>query len=232
MSSYTTGQLKLAEKYMFYVLGNSISSYRSVPDSKVPEAQQYLTKAYAVRLTTIEDLDAIHGWPNYDESIDASVANYYKRPEKDDISRVAVERAVRIARNYTPYNNIKGSWTEDKLAAIPYVSVAPNVKYGQPPPVVVATAPAPTPENVTPKTGTDAPAGGTATPTPATQVPAQAPVTQQPTPDNPVESTKNNATGAGTASPVAKEPWYKKYWYIPVGGVALVGIGIYMTRRK
>lgn len=247
MATYTIGQYKLGEKYMFYVLGNSISSYRSVPDAKVQEAQSYFTKAYAVRITTIEDLDALHAYPNTEESIDASISNYYKRPEKQDISRAAVERAVKIARWYTPYNNNRGSWTEAAFAALPYIAVPPAVEFGQPPPTVIATQ---TIENVTPVSGTDIPVTPVpipVKPVPPTQTvvenkapvsnteqPGTAPVTEQPTTTTGTDGVSQVGDGSVTdhdSQGNKQQAGLKKYWWIPVGLVIIIGGYLYFRKK-
>lgn len=159
----TTGQSKLSEKFDFYVNGNK-NAKQSQDKNLLNQAITFFTNYYGARVTTIEDLDALHY--NYNHSgatIDDGVTAYFQRPEKDDVPRANVQRAVQLAYNYTPYNNVAGSWSPDKFLAVPMVGYPPNVAYGQPPPGQAAGATTQQPAQTTAATTSLVPPATTAT---------------------------------------------------------------------
>lgn len=213
MATYTTGQYKLGERYLYYVRGNNITSYRSVPDSAVLNATDFFTKALGVRVTTIEDLDALS----------VGVKNYFDRPEKSDIPQEAVERAVTIVRNYLKYSPVKsapaGSWTEAMFTALPYVSPTPNTVFGRPPiiPTSVSIIPVP-PDNVNTQNG------------PIDQVnPSQTSPTSVKQPA-PTDQDRQPSPGSGSSS-APGQPWYKAYWWALALGTVVVVTGVIIIYR-
>jgi hypothetical protein len=119
--TYTTGQYVLGERYLDHVAGEKPDYGRGdVSDPVVPLATTFFTFAFGVRITTSEDLDAL----------DYGATAYYARPEKSDVPRNAVERAVTLKKTYYPiatYN--KGKWNLEYLFKTPYVAPIPGVAY-------------------------------------------------------------------------------------------------------
>jgi hypothetical protein len=78
--------------------------------------RKFFTVLFGVRITTGEDLDAL----------DYGAEAYYKRPDKADVKRSAVDRAVFLKQNYYPissYNNTL--WDISKADATAYTEPIP-----------------------------------------------------------------------------------------------------------
>lgn len=87
----------------------------------IPLAQRLMTILFGVRITNDEDLDAL----------DTGADLYYQRPDKADIPRAAVDRAVFLKQNFFPistYNTI--SWDMSKFEMVPYAAPIPGIEYG------------------------------------------------------------------------------------------------------
>jgi len=87
----------------------------------IPIIQQVMTVLFGVRITNDEDLDAL------DDGADA----YYSRPDKTDIPRAAVDRAVYLKQHYFPISTYnKKSWDLSKFGTIPYAGPIPGIEFG------------------------------------------------------------------------------------------------------
>lgn len=120
---YTTGQYVLGERFIDQILPgpNDAARRGDVPDDIVPKATDFWTTVFGVRITTSEDLDAL----------DYGAEAYYKRPDKADIPRAAVNRAVFLKQNYFPistYNVQK--WDTSFFEKYPLVAPIPGIKPG------------------------------------------------------------------------------------------------------
>jgi LPXTG-motif cell wall-anchored protein len=125
--TYTTGQYRLAERYIDQVLSpggnpNSILSYRDVPDNVVPAAIVFFTVVFGVRVTTDEDL-----W-----ALDSGSTAYRARPGLDskgmaDIPEAALSRAVFLKQTYYPASTYNTStWDLDHFSQYPLVAPIPD----------------------------------------------------------------------------------------------------------
>lgn len=123
---YTTGQYRLAERYLDQVLASngpdSIKSYRDVPDDYVPEAILFFTVVFGVRITTDEDL-----W-----ALDSGATAYLARPGIDyrgnqDATSAAIQRAVYLKQTYFPSSTYNVAvWDLNKFAEYPLASPIPD----------------------------------------------------------------------------------------------------------
>jgi hypothetical protein len=114
---YQTGQYILGERLIDQVQGGNVGR-RDVPDDVVPVARMLFTILFGVRINNSEDLDSL------DYGIDA----YYQRPNKEDIPREAVERAVFLKQNFYPirtYNVQK--WDLSHFEQFPLVAPIPEM---------------------------------------------------------------------------------------------------------
>lgn len=87
----------------------------------VPLAQHLFTILFGVRITTDEDLDAL----------DYGAGAYYARPDKQDIPKAAVDRAVFLKQNFFPissYNQYQ--WEMRKFNDFPYAAPVPGLEPG------------------------------------------------------------------------------------------------------
>lgn len=124
--TYTTGQYRLAERYIDQVLSpngpNSITSYRDVTDDMVPAAVTFFTVVFGVRITTDEDLWALND----------GAAAYRARPGVDykgmgDITDAALQRAVYLTQTFYPSSTFNVStWDLDHFSAYPLASPIPD----------------------------------------------------------------------------------------------------------
>jgi len=114
---YQTGQYRLGERFIDQVQGGNVGQ-RDVADEVVPAARMFFTIVFGVRINNDEDLG----------SLDYGVDAYYNRPNKQDIPREAVERAVYLKQNYYPastYNNRK--WDMRYFELNPLVAPIPEM---------------------------------------------------------------------------------------------------------
>lgn len=117
---YTTGQYILGERLIDQIQGGNVGRSQ-VPDEAVPAAQTLFTILFGVRITTNEDLDAIHFSPQ----------KYYERGEKNDIPLDAVERAVFLATNFYTFDTYnQGQWDLRYFEAYPLVAPIPGLQEG------------------------------------------------------------------------------------------------------
>lgn len=117
---YTTGQYILGERYIDQIQGGNVGR-QQVPDEVVPAAQTLFTILFGVRITTNEDLDAIHFTPQ----------RYYERGEKGDIPLDAVERAVYLATHYYTFDTYNRSqWDLRYFEMFPLVAPIPGLQEG------------------------------------------------------------------------------------------------------
>lgn len=117
---YKTGEYILGERYIDQIQGGNVGR-QQVPDEAVPAAQTLFTILFGVRITSNEDLDAIHFSPQ----------QYYERGGKDDIPLDAVERAVYLATNYysfDTYNVVQ--WDLRYFEMFPLVAPIPGLQEG------------------------------------------------------------------------------------------------------
>lgn len=144
---------RVGEKYLYHIKGQDIHSYHSATANDVQEGRAFFTKAFGVRVTNIQDLNAL------DTGVDA----YYKRPQKDDIPRAAVERAVKLKQTYFPES--KWKWDVNDFLKIPYAAPIPSPVYGNPPESIDSITPSvPAADQNTTLTGTQAPSPSPLTP--------------------------------------------------------------------
>lgn len=122
--TYTKNEYRIGERYLDNVVEStpvdSITNTGQVPDDIVPIAKAFMTIAFGVRITTTDDLDALQ------RGVDA----YYTRPEKSDIPRKAVERAVMLKQSFFPdstYNSQK--WDLSKFEKYPLVAPIPGLAF-------------------------------------------------------------------------------------------------------
>lgn len=123
---YTSNEYRIGERYFDQVIDNNnpdtVTSWQKVPDDAVPVAQQLMAMLFGVRINTQEDLDALEIGPN----------EYYKRDQRNDIPRAAVERASYLKKNFYPdrmYNTQK--WDLRWFEKYPLVAPIPSREYGQ-----------------------------------------------------------------------------------------------------
>jgi LPXTG-motif cell wall-anchored protein len=124
--TYTTGQYKLAERYIDQVLSpngpNTIKSNADVQDTYVPQAILFFTVVFGVRITTDEDL-----W-----ALDSGATAYLARPGLDykgmaDASSAALQRAVFLKQSFYPASTYNVStWDLDHFSDYPLVSPIPD----------------------------------------------------------------------------------------------------------
>lgn len=130
--TYTTGQYRLAERYIDQVISSAgpdtVKSYRDVPDNVVPEAILFFTVVFGVRITTDEDL-----W-----ALDNGAGAYMARPGVDnkgmaDIPDAALQRAVFLKQNFysaATYNTL--TWDLDHFSEYPLIAPIPHpYEFGQ-----------------------------------------------------------------------------------------------------
>lgn len=120
---YTTGQYVLGERFIDQILpgANDAARRGDVPDDIVLKATDFFTIVFGVRITTQEDMDALDYGPDA----------YYKRPDKTDIPRAAVNRAVFLKQNYFPISsyNVR-KWDTTMFEKYPLVAPIPGIKPG------------------------------------------------------------------------------------------------------
>lgn len=213
--TYGPGEYVLGERFLDHIQGLDVGR-RDVPDEAYKAACVFFTIAFGVRITLAEDLDAL----------DVSVDEYLKRPQKKDIPRVAVERAVRLKKSYFPASSYnKGPWNlnhfEDNPLVSPIPGIEPDTLYngeipgtgyaenGIPRSLDQEAVPSPPPSN--PK---------------GIQAPPQTP--QQP----PVASKSSlDAVGADQTNQPKKTPWL--LYGIIGGGLLVVIVGAtYILKKK
>jgi len=95
---FQSGQYILGERFIRHILQKQIQGRGDVPDEAVPSAQMFFTGALGVDVNNDEDLQAL----------DSSVDSYFLRPDKSNIPRAAVERAVEIKKFWPMSKN--GAW--------------------------------------------------------------------------------------------------------------------------
>lgn len=116
---WTTGQAKLAERFNDQIAGNGDIGYRDaiINEDFIKQSQLAFTILFGVRITTGEDLDAL----------DSGSAAYYARPDKQDIPKEAVQRAVYLKQNYYPISSYNtGQWDLSYFARNPLVAPIPD----------------------------------------------------------------------------------------------------------
>lgn len=114
------GEAVLGERFLDHVQGLD-TGRRDVTQEAYQAARIFLTIAFGVRLTLAEDLD----------SLDVGVDAYLSRPNKKDIPRIAVERAVKLKKSYfsaSTYN--KGPWNLNYFESYPLVAPIPGIEPG------------------------------------------------------------------------------------------------------
>lgn len=124
--TYTSGDYKLGEQYMRNILGlEQIQRWEQVPDTYVPQAWQFFTTAYGVRIRTNDDIDAL----NVPGSPGGKAANYLTRntEETHDISQAAAIRAATIGANFNTASNRDHQWPLTNFASLPYIFPIPDV---------------------------------------------------------------------------------------------------------
>lgn len=114
---YQTGQYILGERLIDQIQGGNVGR-RDVPDDVVPVARMLFTILFGVRINNAEDLDSL------DNGVDA----YYSRPNKEDIPREAVERAVYLKQNFYPSRtyNVQ-TWDISFFEQFPLVAPIPEM---------------------------------------------------------------------------------------------------------
>jgi len=113
---YTTGQYKLGEGYIDQIQGGNVG-YRDVTDETVPEAIMTFTILFGVRITTVEDLDALQ----------AGAMAYSARPDKGDISTAAVQRAVYLKQTFFPDSSYNTRvWDIETFGSYPLAAPIPD----------------------------------------------------------------------------------------------------------
>lgn len=115
--TYQTGQYILGERFIDQVQGGNVGR-RDVADEVVPVARMFFTICFGVRINNAEDLDAL----------DAGIDAYYQRPNKQDIPREAVERAVYLKQNFYPARtyNVR-QWDLQYFEKFPLVAAIPEM---------------------------------------------------------------------------------------------------------
>lgn len=118
---YTTGQYTLGERLVDQLdpdgSPDSIKSFHDVTDDAVVNAINLFTILFGVRITTVEDLDALQ----------MGSSAYYLRPDKQDIPADAVARAVYLKQTFFPdslYNKVK--WDANYFSQYPLVAPIPD----------------------------------------------------------------------------------------------------------
>lgn len=97
-SKYRSDQYRAGEKYMLYVLGINIHSYKKVEDPVVPEALQFFSTLLGIN---------IESWTGIEELRDN--IPLFKKNRKPGESDEKIQAAQQILKSL-PFNDVAGAW--------------------------------------------------------------------------------------------------------------------------